>query len=154
MGGSRHVVGTDFTEDGRWVEDLLDHGFDLNVPTVWLLEGLLYYLPDRDVARVMQDIGRLSAPASAVFHDSITRHYVQAGIAPAGARFVSGSDDYGKLWYELAGFDASFVRNFATVHVDRRNRSLVLDQQVLRQLPMFVAGGTWCFSWRLKKHVD
>merc|ERR1711953_720240 len=125
---SRHVVGTDFTEDGRWATDLLHHGFDSSVPTVWLLEGLLYYLPESDVIRVMQDIGRLSAAGSAVFHDSITKHYTRAGIAPGGARFVSGSDEYGKLWHDYAGFDASFVRHFGTVHVDRRNRSLVLSQ--------------------------
>jgi len=132
---SRHVVGTDFSQKGRWAEDLIDHGFDCNVPTVWLLEGLLYYLKDEDVAEVMHEIGRLSSVGSAVFHDSITRHYVRAGIAPGGAPFVSGSDDYGKLWRENAGFDLSFVRNFSSVHVDRYNRCLALDERGSEAVP-------------------
>jgi methyltransferase (TIGR00027 family) len=137
---SRHVVGTDFSEESRWVEDLLNNGFDCSVPTVWLLEGLLYYLKDHDVQQVMYDIGRMSANGSGVFHDSISRHYVRAGIAPAGAPFVSGSDDYGKLWQEMAGFNKSFVRDFGSIRVDRRSRSLLLDQRDAEARPEICRG--------------
>ena len=43
---SRAAVGYDFAADGQdgWAQRLLDEGFDASVPTVWLLEGLLYYL--------------------------------------------------------------------------------------------------------------
>lgn len=137
---SRHVVGTDFDKGGQWVEDLLNHGFDTHVPTVWLLEGLLYYLVDKDVAQVMQDIGKMSAAGSGVFHDSITKHYVRAGIAPAGARFVSGSDEYSKLWHEWADFDKTFVRAFGSVHVDRSNRNLWLDEKNAEATPEICRG--------------
>lgn len=126
---SREAVGFDFAtgKKGGWTKALLGRGFDPALPTVWLLEGLLYYLSDADVAGVMKDIGSLSAKGSAVFHDAVTAHYVRAGIAPGGAPFISGSDDYGQLWKEHAGFDASFVRNFGAVKVDRRRRHLALD---------------------------
>jgi methyltransferase (TIGR00027 family) len=137
---SRHVVGNDFGQSGRWVENLIHHGFDVNVPTVWLLEGLLYYLVDNDVIKLMQDIGRMSAPGSAVFHDSITKDYVRAGIAPGGAPFVSGSDDYGKMWKDWAGFDSSFVRNFGSIHIDRQRRSLWLDQRGAQATPKACQG--------------
>jgi len=126
---SRHVVGTDFSIEDRWADDLLHAGFNKNVPTVWLLEGLVYYLKHQDVVKVMDHIGRLSAVGSTVFHDSISKHHVQSRIAPAGAPFISGSDEYGKLWKERAGFDYSFVRNFGSVHVDRYNRRLALYEE-------------------------
>ena len=37
--GGRHVVPTEFTEQGRWGADLEARGFNSTVPTVWLLEG-------------------------------------------------------------------------------------------------------------------
>ena len=62
---------------------------------------------------------------SAVFHDSITASYVAAGIAPGGAPFVSGSDDYARLWREHAGFSRTRVRDFRHARVDRVARCLV-----------------------------
>jgi len=129
----RQVVGFDFDSSkghsgsdagNTWDGALEAQGFDRRVPTVWLLEGLLYYLHESDVADVMKKIGQLSAKGSAVFHDSITASYVSAGIAPGGAPFVSGSDDYAGLWREEAGFDTTFVRDFSTVSVNRSTRSL------------------------------
>ena len=131
---SRTTVGYDFAKDGRdgWAQALVSHGFNPKIPTVWLLEGLLYYLSDDDVKAVMASIGNLSAPKSAVFHDAVTASYVRAGIAPGGAPFISGSDNYAALWRTHAGFDVSFVRNFGSVRVDRRGRRLTIDDNPAR----------------------
>lgn len=103
---SRAVVATEFTERGRWGRDLEQAGFNASVPTVWLLEGLLMYLTLDDTAVLMQEIGRLSAPGSAVFHDACSAGYVAGGRGPVvgGAKFLGGSDDYGLLWRSHAGF--------------------------------------------------
>jgi methyltransferase (TIGR00027 family) len=123
---ARSVVGVDFAQRGAWAQSIVRHGFDNQVPTVWLLEGLLYYLSEQDVAEVMRTIGALSAPGSAVFHDSITHNYPRMGIAPGGAQFISGSDDYAGLWREY-GFTRGFVRDFRSITVDRRGRRLAYD---------------------------
>lgn len=93
------------------------------------------------MSRLFAAIGRLSAPGSVVFHDAITASYVKVGIAPGGAPFVSGSDDYAKLWAEHGGFRTTFVRNFQSVHVDRSSRSLILsDEKEARATPAVCRG--------------
>jgi methyltransferase (TIGR00027 family) len=120
---SRAVVPTEFTERGRWGADLIAAGFDKSVPTVWLLEGLLMYLSLPDTHELMTEMGRLSAPGSAVFHDACSQQYVGAGVVVGGAKFIGGSDDYGRLWAEHAGFDRSHVHDFSnSFRVDRANR--------------------------------
>ncbi len=41
-----HAVDVDLRQGDVWVEELLEHGFDQHVPTVWVAEGLLYYLQE------------------------------------------------------------------------------------------------------------
>lgn len=123
---SRHAISHDFAQEDSqgWAAKLVGQGFDVTVPTVWLLEGLLYYLSHTDVAHLMHQIGALSAVGSVVFHDAVTASYVQAGISPGGAPFISGSDDYARLWSEHGGFASCSVRNFKSLSIDRRARCL------------------------------
>eukprot|EP01048_Picozoa_sp_COSAG05_P006993 COSAG05_NODE_477_length_9434_cov_1.772319_7_plen_222_part_00 len=79
---SRSLVATDFTERGRWAADLQAAGLDTKAPTVWLLEGLLMYLSLDDTKSLMSEIGALSAPGSAVFHDACSERYVSRGAGP------------------------------------------------------------------------
>merc|ERR1711871_697279 len=132
---SRAVVGTEFTERGQWNRQLIAAGFDPSVKTVWLLEGLLMYLSMEDTHELMQDMGRLSAPGSAVFHDACSARYITAGIVVGGAPFIGGSDDYGALWARHAGFGQSFVRDMRSITVDRQRRQLVIDQRVPEATP-------------------
>jgi methyltransferase (TIGR00027 family) len=60
----RHTVGIDLRED--WPTALRDAGFDPAVPTAWLAEGLLIYLPPDAQDRLFDTITALSAPGSAV----------------------------------------------------------------------------------------
>ena len=62
----RAVVATEFTQRGQWGRDLVAAGFDVTVPTVWLLEGLLMYLSLPDTHDLMRIMGELSAPGSVV----------------------------------------------------------------------------------------
>lgn len=119
----RAVVATEFTERGRWGADLVAADFDKDVPTVWLLEGLLMYLSLLDTKALMSEMGKLSAPGSAVFHDACSQQYVGAGVVVGGAPFIGGSDVYGQLWAEHAGFGQSYVHDFSnSFRVDRLNR--------------------------------
>lgn len=138
---SRHIVGVDFVnpagqtndkcEHGPpiWEEFLLESGFDSNIPTVWLLEGLVMYLPEGAVLEMMSRIGGLSAPNSVVFHDAISASYVQVGVRVAGEPFISGSDDYSGLWSEHGGFRRnSRAIDFSSIHMNRKTRSLDVDE--------------------------
>ena len=128
---SRSVVATEFTERGRWAQDLVAAGFQPSVPTVWLLEGLLMYLSLEDTAVLMSEVGRLSASGSSVFHDAVSANYVRGGRGPVvgGAPFIGGSDNYGRMWAEHAGFHKALVRDFESIRVDRANRRLDIDEK-------------------------
>ena len=137
---SRAVVATEFTERGRWAKDLIDAGYDREVPSVWLLEGLLMYLSIEDTKDLMRHMGNLSAPGSAVFHDACSASYVQSRIVVGGAPFIGGSDKYAELWAQHAGFERAYVRDFSSISVDRVNRQLVIDQRVPEATPQNCAG--------------
>ena len=127
----REVVPTEFTEgSARWKRDILAKGFDPQVPTVWLLEGLLMYLSMPDTHDLMRTMGALSAPGSAVFHDACSARYITAGIVVGGAPFIGGSDEYTNLWAQYAGFDYGLVRDFRSISVDRARRRVLIDPTV------------------------
>ena len=138
---SRHAVATEFTERGRWLNDLVAAGFDVQKPTVWLLEGLTMYLTLADTHELMREIGRASASGSVVFHDACSAHYIGNRIVVGGAPFVGGSDTYLSLWREHAGFAQGFVYDFnRAISVDRVKRSVVVDESVPEATPKAIAG--------------
>lgn len=57
-----HPVGCDLRDD--WVSALRSAGFDPSLPTAWLAEGLLIYLPPEAEERLFANITELSAPGS------------------------------------------------------------------------------------------
>jgi methyltransferase (TIGR00027 family) len=58
----RIVIAIDLRED--WPAALCEAGFDAGAPAAWVVEGLLVYLDEHSVDRVMRDIAALSAPGS------------------------------------------------------------------------------------------
>lgn len=146
---SRVVVSTDFSNFDRrngtaqWADDLLRSGFDPDEPTVWLLEGLVMYLRNDDMELVMRKIGELTsrrAVGSVVFHDAISRTHVKSRIAVAGAKFVGSSDEYGRLWAEVAGFHKSYVADIRSISLDRANQRLYFDPRFPEATPSRCSG--------------
>lgn len=86
-----HRVRTDLALDGVWAALIERAGFDRNKPTVWVIEGLLYYLEPFRVAGLLREVRAMSAPGSWVCFSAVTR------IAPdakgLGACFKSAIPD-------------------------------------------------------------
>jgi methyltransferase (TIGR00027 family) len=59
---ARHTVGVNLQDD--WPTALRDAGFDASVPTAWLAEGLVMYLPAEAEAPLYAGIHDMSAPGS------------------------------------------------------------------------------------------
>ena len=59
---TRRTVAIDLRDD--WVAALIAAGFDPNVPTAWIAEGLLIYLPPEAQDRLFDNITALSASGS------------------------------------------------------------------------------------------
>lgn len=68
-GCRRVTIGADLRED--WPSALLAAGFDPALPTAWVAEGLLAYLPPEAEERLLLAIRQLSAPGSRVAADRI-----------------------------------------------------------------------------------
>jgi methyltransferase (TIGR00027 family) len=58
----RVPVAVDLRED--WPAALRAAGFDAGTPVAWVIEGLLVYLEENSVDRLMRDVASLSAPGS------------------------------------------------------------------------------------------
>lgn len=95
----RQAIKVDLTS--AWEGQLLSHGFDAQQPSVWLLEGFLFYLSNESVASLLDKVSGLAAPGSWLGFDVInsdvlnsewTRPWVemQAGL---GAPWIGTMDD-------------------------------------------------------------
>ncbi|HTF32253.1 MAG TPA: SAM-dependent methyltransferase [Myxococcota bacterium] len=71
----RTTVAVDLRTD--WSRALIDAGYRAMEPTAWLLEGLLMYLPDAAVERVLAETARLSAQGSQLGVDTLPRGFLK-----------------------------------------------------------------------------
>ncbi|WP_101948379.1 SAM-dependent methyltransferase [Mycobacterium sp. 3519A] len=71
----RRAVAVDLRDD--WPTALREHGFDPGIPTAWIAEGLLIYLPPDAQDRLFDNITALSAAGSRL----ATEHMVFGGSA-------------------------------------------------------------------------
>ncbi|MDN3352437.1 SAM-dependent methyltransferase [Actinomadura sp. DC4] len=66
----RRAIGVDLREDG-WEADLAAAGYDPGRRSAWLLEGLLYYIPEPDAHRILGRVRAQTAPGSLVAADIV-----------------------------------------------------------------------------------
>jgi methyltransferase (TIGR00027 family) len=96
----RMTVGADLT--GKWLDDLVQAGFRAEMPSVFLAEGLLGYLGEPEVHRLLDVLGRTAAAGSFLLADVSGRSALDAPYLASwfqrlasngitGARF--GTDD-------------------------------------------------------------
>ncbi len=80
----RVAIGVDLTHD--WTDTLRSNGFDLDLPTVWLMEGLLQYLDEDAVHTVFQRVDALSAPGSVLLYDIVGKTLLDNVMLGGGPR--------------------------------------------------------------------
>jgi methyltransferase (TIGR00027 family) len=54
-----------------WSDLLIAQGYQIDIPSVWLLEGVFYYLSENEVHHLLKTITKLSAPTSCLGADLI-----------------------------------------------------------------------------------
>jgi methyltransferase (TIGR00027 family) len=99
---------------GDWPAALTGRGFRQELPTVWLLEGLLLYLDERLVGSLLARLDALSAPGSMVLADVIGRTMLLMPqleplldfVRELGAPWLFGTDDPEEL-LEPLGWDVT-----------------------------------------------
>ncbi|TPQ18605.1 class I SAM-dependent methyltransferase [Streptomyces sporangiiformans] len=108
---AHHPVAVDLTADD-WEQRLVDAGYDPSLPSTWLLEGLLYYIPEADTHRMLQRVAAVSAPGSRIAADlvnaaALTLPHMRGLLdvfARWGCPWVFGSDEPEAL-FDQYGFD-------------------------------------------------
>ncbi len=93
---ARIVVRADLRED--WAPALLTAGYDPTLPTAWLIEGVLGYLPRADARRLLETATKHSASRSRLAFEYTAPTHAEttqtAGSIMQRARAVPGSQAY------------------------------------------------------------
>lgn len=89
----RVEVAADLAED--WTPRLQDAGFDSNVPTLWLTEGLMFFLTAEQARSLLTTFWRLSAPGSRLVVDMTSTSLLRS---PASQLFLAVLRQDGIPW--------------------------------------------------------
>ncbi|MFF5638740.1 class I SAM-dependent methyltransferase [Streptomyces sp. NPDC012825] len=111
-----------------WETTLQEAGYDPALPSTWLLEGLLYYIPEADTRRMLDRVAAIMAPGSRIGADIVSATALAVpDMRPLldvfegwGCPFVFGSDNPVGLFAEH-GFTTRAVQpgTGETVRYDR-----------------------------------
>jgi methyltransferase (TIGR00027 family) len=101
----RVVVAADLAEDD-WPQALTAAGFKHGERTVFIVEGLSWYLSEEENARLLDDLARLAAPGSRLGVDIISRDHLES---PAAASFFKFTAALGILWQFGTNDPAGFL---------------------------------------------
>jgi methyltransferase (TIGR00027 family) len=96
---NRHSICADLRES-FWSELLLEKGYRPSDPSIWLLEGFLYYLNEAEVHNLLTTIENMSAIGSWLGADVIN------------TVILNGSDNWAKYWQSSCDHPESFFANY------------------------------------------
>jgi methyltransferase (TIGR00027 family) len=111
----RHIVPIDLRDE--WRASLLRAGFDRGKPSVWLMEGLLFYLPQESVIQLFEVMTTASAAGSwlgcevkntEMLTGASTRAWIET-LEQGGAPWIS-SIDHPEVFLAEYGWRASVVQ--------------------------------------------
>ncbi len=88
-----HTVAADLTDD--WPAALTAAGFDSRRPTVWLVEGILYYLTVEQIEVLLARLTALSAPRSVLCLEQVNTDLYRA---PWMRQWLADMREQGRPW--------------------------------------------------------
>ncbi len=83
-GCERASVPADLT--GDWPSALRAAGWDPGAPTLWIAEGLLFYLPEADARALVSTVAELSAPGDVLAGDLLSHQSMVSEFSREGLR--------------------------------------------------------------------
>ena len=137
-----------------WVGALAAAGFDAAAPTVWLAEGLLFYLPNAAETQLIGEVDRLSAAGSALAYEvkldkdlmeyrdsplyTATRQQIGIDLLNLFAREPrpdSAGDLTGRGWTTSVHTPFEFTRRFGRGPLPEENDALAGNRWVFANKP-------------------
>ncbi|MGW4890524.1 class I SAM-dependent methyltransferase [Streptomyces murinus] len=92
-GRTRRTVAVDLRED--WVGSLKQAGWRAEVPTLWVVEGLLFFLPEDAVRALIATLWQHSVPSSVLLGDVISEAALRN---PLSRPFMKALEEDGNPW--------------------------------------------------------
>jgi methyltransferase (TIGR00027 family) len=84
-------IGTDLSKE-NWINDILSSGFKTELPTLWILEGLVYYIEKEKISKLLLDISNFSPVNSEIFADVCIPTLAELDFGPFTSNFKWGLD--------------------------------------------------------------
>jgi methyltransferase (TIGR00027 family) len=108
----RVTIGADLKED--WARRVVDSGFAQDERSIWLIEGLFYYLDEPAVHHVLKEVSALAAPGSVLVTDMVSQSFLTSpwmqptlkAMEERGMAWRFGTDDPAGL-FARHGWDAN-----------------------------------------------
>jgi methyltransferase (TIGR00027 family) len=112
-------IASDLTKP-EWISDLLEGGFSKKIPTLWILEGLTYYLEQDAVISILQTASKNSVTGSQMFADVCVPGLTEARFGPFMMHFKWGlNKEEVPAFFEKSGWKVS--SSFADDHDQGRD---------------------------------
>lgn len=92
-GRKRHPLAVDLA--GDWATHLTGSGFRTDEPTVWVMEGLLFFLPEQAVRGLLATLAGLSGTGSVLAGDMASRASL---TNPLAREFLAALEEDGAPW--------------------------------------------------------
>lgn len=84
-------IATDLSNP-EWAFHLIEHGFLSDIPTFWILEGLVYYMDQEVVVSLLKSAAEMSTPNSQIFVDVCVPPLAELAFGPFTRYFKWGLD--------------------------------------------------------------
>jgi methyltransferase (TIGR00027 family) len=114
----------------EWISALLEGGFSRTTPTLWILEGLVYYIHQDQVLSILQLAAKNTVLESQIFVDICVPGLSLAKFGPFMMHFQWGlNEEEVSAFFEKAGWDITY--SFADDHDHGRDvgqRGLIFIQ--------------------------
>ncbi|WP_069804270.1 class I SAM-dependent methyltransferase [Thermogemmatispora onikobensis] len=104
----RHSLAVDLTAP-EWPDALLQAGYDPHLPAVWLVEGLLFYLSEEQIRRLLEQISSLAAPGSWLGFDSVHSAMLNSPLLEVRTKLVAS---LGSPWIGAIDDPVSLLRSY------------------------------------------
>lgn len=93
----------------EWKNTLIESGFKVNEPTLWLVEGLLMYLEESDVVYLLNQINQMSMKNDIMLFDCLTRTLIEAPYMQNQLKFLAS---IGAPWHFGVNEPEEFMKKF------------------------------------------
>ncbi len=121
------VIGLNLSETSGLGPALAAVGFNTNLPCIWVLEAVLYYMDIKPACSLLQTIADLSAACNT----ALIATCIDAELLAASQRMEVGSHIFAKLWFfDVNGLLScpAYKQRWATVLQPQTTKALALQR--------------------------